>query len=89
MCDHLSFSIQSKVARLTDTEDGPAKDFMLELRISCNECGLPFEFIGVRNGISFTEPRSNISKQELCLPIKPTTDPVDVTNVLVNYKPKS
>lgn len=44
---------------------------MAEVRIRCKECGLPFEFIGLECGLTFTGPACDPSAQEARLPIKP------------------
>ena len=46
MCQHEDFVAKVGVARLEDTGG-----FMAEITINCSQCGLPFQFLGLKPGI--------------------------------------
>ena len=70
MCKHLNFITESKVARLTD-DNGNVMDYMLEVTVTCSDCLMPFLFKGIKSGISFDEPRLNLTRTELRIPLEP------------------
>lgn len=71
MCEHFNFYVAAKVARLTDGDDGPVVGFMAELKVYCQDCGMPFEFIGLQGGYSNYSPRVSPDNIELRAPIRP------------------
>jgi len=84
-CQHLNFNCYADVGRLHE-EGNPNKivSHMVDIKINCRDCGLPFEFIGIPNGMSFYQPMLNIDNTELRAPIKPSTDPVEHAKVIIN-----
>jgi len=83
MCEHKNFESNVVVSRILDAESTVVTNYMATLRIKCMDCGLPFEFIGFEGGFSFLRPMTNPFGQELRLPIKPSSDPVDNVNALL------
>lgn len=68
-CDHKNFFAQVNVARLEDTS--PMR-FFADIKIKCEDCGLPFHFVGVKEfGLSPDEPCLNPDSTELRCPIMP------------------
>ncbi len=45
-CEHYSFRVDAEVSRLEDSGR-----FQLDIRVICDECGLPFRFIGLPAGL--------------------------------------
>jgi hypothetical protein len=65
-CKHENFRAEVDVNRLLDSGS-----FMADVRIRCTECDLPFEFVGVDAGLSFSKPMASVTAQELHIPIRP------------------
>ena len=87
MCDHKNFRAAVDVCRLTaDTDPELIVGFVADVKINCAECGMPFEFIGLPTGLSVTNSRPMVSMdgKELRAPIKPSSDPADEINSLLN-----
>jgi len=72
-CKHEKFETHSKVGRLTDKDGVEITGFVFECKVKCVECDTFFEFVGVPNGQSFTEPMANFDFTELRAPIRPNT----------------
>lgn len=81
-CKHMIFKADVDVARLSKEEGGQITGYSADIRISCQQCGLPFRFIGVpasvketEEGLEFTparnEPRVSVDACELRAPIEP------------------
>lgn len=80
----MNFECRASVTRLT-AEDDTEKitGYTTDIKVSCAECGLPFEWIGVPGGYSPAQPMVNFDATELRAPIKPSTDPVEHANVIL------
>ena len=65
-CPHANFNAQVDVNRMEDTGA-----FMSDIRISCRDCGLPFQFVGVDTGVDFYHPMKSFSGEEMHAPIVP------------------
>lgn len=86
-CKHFNFHVAAKVGRLTDQDNSEiVKHYMLDLKVKCVDCGLPFEFKGLPQGMSFFNPMTSPDNIEARMPIQPSTDPVDHVNVLLTKK---
>lgn len=77
VCGHHNFRVNADVFRLFDTKDEnmadpPIKAYTMDLRVSCAECNLPFEFIGIPYGIAPHEPRIGVDGLEMRAPIVPS-----------------
>jgi len=71
VCTHQNFKGEIAVNRLTREEGGEVRSFMADLRISCADCGRPFQFIGVPFGLLSDKPTMSADMQELRIPIHP------------------
>jgi hypothetical protein len=69
-CPHENFAAKVDCNRLTG-EGGKVTGYSADVRINCNDCGLPFEFVGVSAGFSPKQPMCDVSAQELRAPIRP------------------
>ncbi len=70
-CAHENFQANVGVHRLSDEPDGPINRYSADITIKCRDCGEPFQFIGVKAGLSFAEPMVGIDGEELRCPIGP------------------
>ena len=69
-CEHPSFSARVEVQRLTD-DDGRVRNYVAELSVACEACGLPFHFLGAETGLSFMAPTVNVGATTLHAPMAP------------------
>ena len=69
-CDHKETEATVEVTCLEDSGKWAA-----DLKLKCSKCGVPFRFIGVPGGLSFSHPTITIDGQELCMPIEPAHVP--------------
>lgn len=65
-CKHEVFVADVVVGR--HEEDGT---FSADIKITCDQCNLPFSFIGVPFGVERTRPTSSVDGSELRAPIQP------------------
>lgn len=72
VCAHNVFAATVDVARLEDT-----MGFYADIRITCEDCGTPFTFVGVECGWSMGKPMVNVVGTELRCPVAPLTALVD------------
>ena len=70
-CSHEEFSATVGVHRLTSSDGGPVTSYMAEFRITCAQCGLPFEFQGLEPGVDLRGATVSIDNQEAHLAIVP------------------
>lgn len=70
-CEHLNFAAQVDVNRLTETIGGPVTRYLADVRIKCADCGLPFEFQGLKLGIDTGGCTMSLDGQEAHLAILP------------------
>lgn len=70
-CQHENFESLCDVGRLSEEVGGPITGYTIGVRIKCQDCGLPFRFIGVGAGSHYAEPRVSIDGCELRAPIEP------------------
>lgn len=66
-CEHEDFSAHVAVTRI---EDRP-NCYQADVRIECSQCGEKFRFLGLRHGLSFTQPMLSADGLELRAPIEP------------------
>lgn len=73
MCKHENFNCFANVGRLTDLVGRPPDElaFTVDVRITCIDCGMPFEWVGLPNGSSHYQPTVSIDGQELRAPLVP------------------
>ena len=65
-CQHEAFSAKVNVARLEDKGL-----FMAEIRVVCDQCGIPFQFLGLEPGLDLQGARVSIDGLEANLAICP------------------
>lgn len=70
MCEHRNFRTVVTVNRLVNPQQ-IIQGFVVDLRVQCMECELPFEFIGFPCGASLSHATVNPTNEELRVPIKP------------------
>ena len=71
ICRHESFSVKARVGRLTDTDGGPVTGYTADIKVECDECHLPFHWVGVPLGLSPNRPMVSADGLELRAPIAP------------------
>ena len=72
-CEHMRFLSKAKVIRLTDNS-GVVTGYTVDIRIKCDDCGLPFRFLGLAAGIHdavYDEPRVSVDALVLRAPLEP------------------
>lgn len=65
-CKHMRFDAGVAVNRLEDTGK-----FNLDVRVSCLECGLPFQFLGLEAGLNLGGAAVSLDGEEARLAIAP------------------
>lgn len=65
-CQHHEFNASVAVARLEDSGR-----FMAEIRVSCKQCGTPFQFLGLDPGVDLNGARCSIDALEAHIAIAP------------------
>ncbi len=70
-CPHLNHNIFASIARIQKSELEPETiiAYSADIKIECRDCGQPFEFIGLPNGMSFYRPTVSINGLELRVPL--------------------
>lgn len=77
-CPHTKAHIVcASIFALEDTQR-----FMADIKIYCDDCGMPFRFIGFRCGASTTQPAVSVAGEELRVPI----EPLDMDGPLPDYR---
>lgn len=66
MCKHENFRANVRVARLEDTGR-----FIAEITVNCDQCGIPFQFMGLEPGIDTDGARVSIDGLEANIAICP------------------
>lgn len=77
-CKHMNFTVLTRVNRLTDMSGDTVRDFAMDIRVECADCGLPFRFRGLPFGFDRSQPTLSVDSQELRVPI----EPAHVTEIL-------
>lgn len=65
-CEHHDFNAQCQITRLEDTGQ-----FMLEVRVHCTQCKVPFQFAGLPAGLNLRGAAVSVDGQEARLAIAP------------------
>lgn len=73
-CNHDEFQAVVGVHRLAEHEGGPIRRYTADVKIRCKACGLPFRFLGVDRGMSFSRPTTSFDGDELRAPLEPAPD---------------
>ena len=66
MCDHKKFKATVEVNRLEDTGQ-----FMADVSVQCEECGMPFGFLGLQPGLNLQGAMVSIDGETARLAIHP------------------
>lgn len=66
MCEHRDFKAMVAVNRLEDSGR-----FMADVTVTCSECDLPFEFLGLEPGLKMNGAAVSIDGTELRIAISP------------------
>lgn len=69
-CEHMNFSASVGVARMTGA-DGGITGFMAEIRVQCQECGRPFQFLGLEPGCDTQGARVSVDGLEANIALCP------------------
>ena len=75
-CKHMTFSATVSVARIEDVGA-----FSAELKLVCQDCGIPFKFLGMPAGSSSKHPTTSFGGEEARLPVAPMTGEDDAAIV--------
>ena len=67
-CKHMNFSASVNVARLEDTGR-----FMAEVTVKCEDCGEPFQFLGLEPGLDMQGARVSVDGLEANMAIAPNS----------------
>lgn len=79
-CAHKNFGADCKVARLEDSGR-----FLLEVQVSCTDCGTPFQFLGLPPGLNVDGARVSLDGLEATLGICPQGVRPNPLQELVGY----
>lgn len=71
-CEHANFQAVCNVNRLSKVEGGPITGYSVDVRVLCDDCKLPFRFIGLPGGSSPAYPTTSIDGAEARMPIGPS-----------------
>lgn len=88
MCEHLNFYVHANVGRLSHDEGGPITGYCADITVKCNDCGLPFRFIGLAAGNHYAEPRVSADGKELRAPLEPATHEKFATRASYTMPPR-
>ncbi len=79
-CQHENFEFDLNVVTVEPDTNGnyPRGYTMLELKVSCSDCGVPFAFKGLPGGMSPSRPMVSPFGEELRAPIEPLVLPAGV-----------
>lgn len=70
-CLHETFSAKVEIDRITDGERGPVTSFMCHVTVTCDQCRVPFQFIGLPLGLQMRGAAMSVDGQEARLAIAP------------------
>ncbi len=77
-CQHENFQCYCDVNRLSPKEGEPPNRFMVDFRVECSDCKLPFRFIGLPAGLDLNGAAVSADAQEARLAIAPKGTVVSV-----------
>jgi hypothetical protein len=69
-CEHKHFACNVDVVRL-ENATGKISSFVAEMRITCADCGTPFQFFGLKAGYLTQTPTMSVDGLQAHLPIAP------------------
>jgi hypothetical protein len=71
----MNFKSFANIQRLSHEDGGSITGYSVDFRVECADCGLPFRFMGLPFGLSFSTPRLSADSCELRAPIEPAYVP--------------
>ena len=80
-CRHENFAADVAINRIG--EDDPGNDtgmpnhYSADISVRCSDCGEPFRWMGIRAGVSPSEPMCSVDETELHAPIRPASSDPD------------
>lgn len=80
-CKHESFDANVRVARIEDTGR-----FMAEIRITCRDCLVPMQFMGLQPGLNFDGATVSLDGLEANIGIHPQGQRPSPLQKLMGYK---
>lgn len=78
VCKHERFSCECDVNRLAAEENGPINQYCLDVRVRCDDCKLPFRFIGLPAGVDLNGAATSVDACEGRFAIAPKGEVVSV-----------
>lgn len=89
-CEHLNFQALVQTHRLRETDDGPITAYSADVRISCSDCGRPFQFLGLPTGIDTQGSCVSVDGLEARLAICPEGEqPSMLSRIAATFAPPS
>lgn len=79
-CQHKEFNARVRVARIEDKGR-----FMAEIRISCSECGVPMQFMGLEPGLNYEGATVSLDGLEANIAIHPEGQRPNPLQSLMGY----
>lgn len=87
-CTHFNFRAAVDVNRLTD-ESGNITGYMADVRINCDQCGRPFQFLGLKAGIDIRGAAVSADATEVRLALCPQGEhPSALDRIAVHFAPE-
>lgn len=84
-CKHMNFECRASIGRLTADQDPElVVGYVADVQVICADCGLPFEWMGIPEGVSNSQPRVSFDMTELRAPIHPSSDPAEQTRAMLS-----
>ena len=69
-CLHEHFKTKVQILRLSRAEGSPVESFRFEAQVICAQCKVRFRFVGMKAGLSYSEPMVSPDATELRAPIE-------------------
>lgn len=79
-CKHMNFEANVAVARIEDKGR-----FMAEIRVHCKDCGVPFQFMGLKPGLDFNGATVSLDGLEANIGIHPQGQQPNPLQQLMGY----
>lgn len=70
-CEHVRFQLLGNVTRLMERNGGPITAYTIDVTVICQDCSLPFRFVGVPAGSSPYQPMVSVDGLQLRAPLEP------------------
>lgn len=83
-CEHKNFDAAVRVARIEDKGR-----FMAEIKITCRDCGTPFQFMGLEPGLNYNGATVSLDGLEANIGIHPQGVQPNPLQKLMGYTVKN